>query len=250
MLSDAPLESSRAGELRAVVVGTDARKIELVIPDDEGARFVFREIFERHCYKHAPRVPSPKAVLDIGSNIGLAAAYFRLLYPAASIDCVEPDAGALNLLRQNAARIGNCRIHAIGLYEGDCEKTFYSASQSVNSSLTKNPYAHASPLRLRLHDAGAFVRGIGVERFDVIKIDTEGAEVPIIRSLGEALRRAAIVHIEFHSREDRRAIDYLMNLTHCLCQGIVESAHRGQFTYVANDMVSYEAWEHPLSVES
>ena len=67
--------------------------------------------------------------------------------------------------------------------------------------------AHASSLRLRLRDAGAFVRGMGVERFDVIKIDTEGAEVPIIRSLGAVLRRAAIVHIEFHSREDRRAIE-------------------------------------------
>src|SRR5262249_15666254 len=226
MSSDALEERSRPGELRRVVVGIDARKIELMVPDDEGSRFVFTEIFERHCYKHAPRVPSPKTVLDIGANIGLAAAYFRLLYPAARIDCVEPDAGAVALLRQNATQIGNCRVHAIGLYEGDCEKTFYSASQSVKSSLTKNPYAHASPLRLPLQAAGAFVRSTRVDRFDVIKIDTEGAEVPIMRSLADIVRQAAIVHVEFHSHEDRRAIDNLMNSTHCLCRGVVEAAHR------------------------
>ena len=108
MPSNACSESSRAGELRTVAVGTDARKIELVIPDDEGSRFVFKEIFELQCYKHPPRVPSPRAVLDIGANIGLAAAYFRLLYPAASIDCVDPDAGALTLLPTRARSTFGC----------------------------------------------------------------------------------------------------------------------------------------------
>lgn len=235
------------GALTGTVSSGD-RKFELVLPDDDGIRFIFKEIFEQNLYKHVPQVPGPRAVLDIGANIGLAAAYFRLMYPAASIDCVEPDPVALGYLRENARRLGNCRVHAVGLYDRDCEKTFYSASQTVISSLFKNPYAQpgSTRRRLQLRHAGSFVAGLGIDRFDIIKIDTEGAEIPIMRALAEAIASAMMVHIEFHSREDRRAIDEFMNPSHCLCRGIVESAHRGQLTYVANSLVRYESWEAPL----
>lgn len=237
------------GGLATATVSLGSKKFDLLVPDDEGIRFIFKEIVEREPYKHVPRVPQPRAVLDIGANVGLAAAYFRLTYPDASIDCVEPDSTALTYLQKNAERFGKCRVHAVGLYDRDCEKTFYSASQTVISSLSKNPYAHARPIRLQLRHAGAFVTGLGIDRFDVIKIDTEGAEVPIVRALAGAIRGAAIVHIEFHSREDRRTIDELMNPSHCLCRGTIESAHRGQLTYVANSLVSYEAHEAPLLPE-
>lgn len=250
MASDPPAEQhQRAASPAALTfsVRSSDRAIDLVIPNEEGIRYVAREIFKSQCYQPVPRVPAPRTVLDIGANIGLAAAYFRLIYPDALIHCVEPDPAALSFLVQNAPRIGNCIIHQVGLYEGDCEKPFYSASNSVISSVSKNPYAQATSIPIKLRDAGGFVAGLGVERFDLIKIDTEGSEVPIIRSLGAIVRDAATVHIEFHSRDDRRTIDDLMNPSHCLFRGVIEVAHRGHFTYVANALLTHELWEAPLS---
>jgi FkbM family methyltransferase len=249
-----PLVAQTANELSAVAafafaVEYEGRKIELVVPEEDGVRYVANEVFKGQCYKSVPGVAPPSTVLDIGANVGLAATYFRMIYPDALIHCVEPDPVASRFLARNAQRIGNCRIHAVGLYEGDCERPYYSANNSVLSSLTRNPIADAKPEVLQLRDAGRFVARLGVERFDVIKIDTEGAELPILRSLGSIVRDAAIVHIEFHSRDDRRAIDDLMNPTHCLFRGEIEGAHRGHFTYVANVLLSDDVTQAPLSLD-
>ncbi|HKX11439.1 MAG TPA: FkbM family methyltransferase [Stellaceae bacterium] len=249
MTSEPPLEQKPHGLAgRRFTIDSNGRKVEVVVPgDDDG--YVLKEIFEERCYKPVPGVPSPRSVLDIGANIGLAAAFFRLTYPEALIHCVEPDPVAWSYLAHNTAQLGNCRLHHVGLYEGDCERPFYSATNTVMSSLARNPLASATPNVLKLRDAGRFVSELGVERFDLIKIDTEGAEVPIIRSLGTIVMSAAMVHLEFHSRADRRAIDDLMNPSHCLYYGVIEAAHRGHFTYVANDLCPRDVRTAPLSLE-
>jgi FkbM family methyltransferase len=252
MECDAPVKAQSGDGTAAVVTLTaqsNARRIDLTIPNAEGMRYVTKEIFTDQCYRPVPRVADPLSVLDIGANVGLAAAYFRLAYPDAVIHCVEPDPRAFSFLAQNAPVIGNCVIHQVGLYEGDCQMPFYSSDNSVISSGSRNPWARAVSIPIQLRDAAAFVSGLGVGAFDLIKIDTEGAEVPIIRSLAEFIGGAAIVHIEFHSRDDRRTIDDLMNPSHCLFRGAIESAHRGHFTYVANSLVTYEEWEAPLSID-
>jgi FkbM family methyltransferase len=251
MTSEPPIEQHANPSSAAAVaftVETNGRKIDLAIPDEEGVRYVAKEIFNGQCYRPVAGI-SPRAVLDIGANVGLAAAYFRLVYPDALIHCVEPDPVAWSFLTGNAARIGNCHLHQVGLYDDDRERSFYSASNSVLSSLARNPFAQATPRVLALRDAGRFVAGLGVERFDLVKIDTEGAEVPILRSLAGVIRDAAIVHVEFHSRDDRRIIDDLMNPSHCLVRGEIEAAHRGHFTYVANALLAHGPAEAPLSLE-
>ena len=252
MEGDPPVKAQSGDEASAVVTLTarsEDRRIDLTIPNAEGMRYVTKEIFKDQCYQPVPRIAAPRSVLDIGANVGLAAGYFRLAYPDAIIHCVEPDPGAFSFLAQNGPVIGNCVIHQVGLYDGDCQMPFYSSENSVISSGSRNPYARAVSIPIQLRDAGAFVRSLGVASFDLIKIDTEGAEVPIIRSLGEFIRSAAIVHTEFHSRDDRRTIDDLMNPSHCLFRGAIESAHRGHFTYVANSLVTYKEWEAPLSID-
>src|SRR5437763_1335135 len=94
MASDPTAEQHRSRGSPAALtftVRSNERTIDLLVPDEEGVRYVAKEIFQGRCYQPVPRVPAPLAVLDIGANIGLAAAYFRLIYPSALIHCVEPD---------------------------------------------------------------------------------------------------------------------------------------------------------------
>src|SRR5579859_863206 len=93
MSSDAPVgplvnRPSAVPEI-TVTIGADGRRLELVIPDEGGVHYVANEIFNGKCYEPVAGVPPPRAVLDIGANVGLAAAYFRMAYPEALIHCVE-----------------------------------------------------------------------------------------------------------------------------------------------------------------
>jgi FkbM family methyltransferase len=226
--------ADRLAERRVRVVAGGG-SLELALPTDKSTDYVANEIFRRHCYAPVRGMAPARVILDVGANVGLAAAYFRLVHKDALIHCVEPDPFAFGFLARNAAAIGNCRVHQAGLYDVDCTKTFLAATSSALSSLARNPIARSRGIELRLRAAGAFVRELGVERFDLIKIDTEGAELPILRSLGDVVRRCPTVYLEFHSHADRLAIDELLCETHWLERGNIAAAHRGELTYVLKE---------------
>ena len=65
-----------------------------------------------------------------------------------------------------------------------------------------------------------------------MKIDTEGCEVPILRSLEKFLPEVKVLYVEYHSERDRRLIDGILAETHVLWRGHVNLAYRGEFCYL------------------
>ena len=68
---------------------------------------------------------------------------------------------------------------------------------------------------------------------DVLKVDTEGCELPILRSIAELLPSIPVIYVEYHSEDDRREIDRMLGDTHVVVAGHVFQIHRGELTYVA-----------------
>jgi hypothetical protein len=59
--------------------------------------------------------------------------------------------------------------------------------------------------------------------------------------MGESFRAATVVYLEYHSEEDRIALDELLRPTHILYAGSVAFPHRGEFVYVRNDAFPTQA---------
>lgn len=221
-------------DLKTINLESGGTKLALTVPNDHSTRYAVAEIFKSLCYQPVAGAPAPKAILDIGANVGLAAAFFRLAYPNALIHCVEPDPFAFRVLEKNAPRIKQCILHNVGLYDSDRAMTFNSSPRPSLSSLAVNPITDGTTIQIDCRNAGPFVRALDIDLFDLIKIDTEGAELPILRSLGDIFRKATVIHVEFHSHADRRNIDDLLTPTHLLWSGAIDAPHRGQLTYVAS----------------
>ena len=75
---------------------------------------VVQELFIQRLYFDAVRALGPalsrasvRRVLDLGANVGLAAACFRELFPQALICCVEPEQENFEVLKINAELLGN-----------------------------------------------------------------------------------------------------------------------------------------------
>lgn len=184
--------------------------------------------------------------MDVGANIGLASAYFRMYYPEAVIHCFECDPFAVHLLKQNAISIKECQVYSVGLYSEDISKVFYTGLEStVHSSIHENPYG-GFPQSLQFKKASSYVRSIGIERIDILKIDTEGCELQILKDLFSCIGMIKIIYLEFHSEEDRRLIDQLLSSTHVLWQGDVLNAHRGNLCYLHRSYVPQVPWAEPL----
>jgi FkbM family methyltransferase len=220
-------------------------ELVLEVPDDEGIGFVLNEIFNQHHYLPVPGLLPPRTVLDIGANVGAAAAYFRLFYPDAALFCVEPDPRAYTLLKRNAEVIGNCETYGVGLHNGTQVRGFHaSGASSVNGSAV-SPLAGSG--RQLMIDAGTFARECGSGEFDLIKIDTEGFEVPILLSLRQCLATARVILLEFHSHGDRRLIDEILSQTHYLWQAFVSSPHRGTLCFVNRTVATPVMPDQPLT---
>lgn len=147
-------------------------------------------------------------IIDVGANVGgFARMAQKKLDVPFTVHCFEPDPAAVEYLALNA-RFAN--IHPIGLSNFDGEAALnLRPNGSIASSLLTYPDVCGRKL-VPIRDAGSVFGEIGIDRVDLLKIDTEGCEVEILRSLGGRLRSVRFVAVEHHGDMERRLVDMLL----------------------------------------
>lgn len=223
--------------LTGAVIRARAGQIALDLPDDPGIRYVLDEVLTRDCYPVVPGAGAIATIVDIGANVGIAAARFRLAYPDARILSFEPNPAALAFLRINAPR-ARAELFEFGLGAADARLPLYQGTHStVTASLQQRAMTRAeSSGDVEIRAAGAALAQAGVATIDLLKIDTEGAELPILQALSAFLPAVRIAHLEFHGESDRRAIEAIFASSHLLWSGTIEHGDTGQLTYLRRDL--------------
>jgi len=210
---------------------------------------VSNDIFAGITYPNIPFVSGVKTIFDIGANVGAASVYLAISYPDARVFAFEPGSDALALLRKNVERLRNVSVFPFGLYSSDKTLSlFHGKNDSVESSVCSTTRTTSEVERIRLACAPQFLSEHGIETIDVLKIDTEGCEVPILQSLSKHLPNVKALYVEYHSERDRRIIDAMLAETHVLWKGHVTFAYRGEFCYLKRDLVPDESETHTCEI--
>jgi FkbM family methyltransferase len=210
---------------------------------------VANDIFAGVTYPHVPFVSDVKTVVDVGANVGAASVYFAIAYPEACVYAFEPDSSPFSLLQRNVETLPEITVFPFGLYSSEKTLTlFHGKSDSVESSVCPSVRTGDESESIRLADAFRFLSERGVTQIDVLKIDTEGCEVPILRSLKPYLSQVKVLYLEYHSERDRRMIDELLAETHVLWRGHINFAYRGEFCYLKRDLVPDENETHTCEI--
>lgn len=174
----------------------------------------------RKCEYWSPRLPKPenvKVVLDIGANVGAATVFFSELYPAAKIHAFEPIPGNMEILKLNAAsrgRPGSIECHLLALSDNDGELQMIHSPNTRNcggwSFYQRGAEGSEEKVSVSVRKSGDFLRELALERVDVIKIDTEGAEKEILHGLTpEQLASVQYIVGELHGERDFDLLDWL-----------------------------------------
>ena len=186
-----------------------------------------------------PAVPETyafDAIVDIGANVGAAALWFAARKPRRLI-CFEPAAGNVALLRRNLAAVPGAEICPYGLWDRDeTRPLFHGNNQVMQHSLVRSVETGAEAETATLRRASAAFAELKIDAVSLLKIDTEGAEVAILRDLAAFLPRIDMIYIEYHSEADRRAIDALLP-GFVLVRAEARHAHRGVNLYQAQRIV-------------
>jgi FkbM family methyltransferase len=139
-----------------------------------------------------------RGTIDVGAHIGVFAIAAATVNPSAPVLAVEPLPEAFERLAENVARnsltnVVCCRT-AAGKEAG--RATLYRAPVSVlpsASSLSReflDPYYDGlQTIAVDVSPLDALCADYGIERVDLMKIDTEGTEPDVLTGLTEVLRR-------------------------------------------------------------
>lgn len=162
----------------------------------DNLRLLFSEIFARQTYRFTSATATP-TILDCGANIGMATLFFKWIYSDAHIIAFEPDPATFRILQHNisANRLQNVVAHNLALSGEDGEIPFHlpEAGSLMMSALSGR--AGGKTITVPARRLSAFING----EVDLLKLDVEGMEGPVLRDLEESGKllqiRQAIIEV-------------------------------------------------------
>ncbi len=171
---------------------------------------------------------TPKSILDIGANVGDAAIMFHLQYPEARIDCFEPNPEAFALLLENTADIPQIACHNVAV--GDKPGMAYVVHNPMATVMDFT--TERKPGDDREYTEIPIVPALPLLPCDILKVDVEGGEYNIFKSMVDCLAQIPIIYVETHNNLSRMTIDQMLGHTHALLHCAVASSDQVESAYV------------------
>lgn len=174
------------------------------VQDNDETLFVFREIFEEHCYTsdgfYAPK--STDVVLDIGANIGAFAIYLQTRARGIKVHCFEPASSTRERLQRNLTinNLGSSVfVYPYAVIDKNGIAYLGQHVHSVERALVANENGGGQAERVESITLARAVELSGATTIDLVKIDIEGAETELILSTEADLwKRVERVVLEYH----------------------------------------------------
>jgi FkbM family methyltransferase len=143
-------------------------------------------------------LPERPSVVDVGANIGQFCAAFKLFFPLAHIVSIEADPATYERLVRNTGTIPGVSNVCAAVGEATGTRTFFRHALSVMSSFTpyeSQRYEPDATIELRV-DRLDDVLVPNADRIDLLKLDVEGFEGPVLRGAKETLQRTHYLLLE------------------------------------------------------
>jgi FkbM family methyltransferase len=132
---------------------------------------------------------SPSVIYDVGANTGQTYRRFRRDFPDARIHCFEPVRSTYAQLERAIAGDALASAHLLAFSNSTGESVIYThATSSVLNSLRPELASGPGSETVRTSTIDDFATG----RIDLIKIDTEGFELPVLHGAELTLRDGRI----------------------------------------------------------
>lgn len=139
-----------------------------------------------------------KTVFDIGANIGQTAFQYHAAFPNSHILSFEPIRATFEILKNNTKSSKNidCYNIAFGETVGIVEVKLFDESQSYLNSLklsAMNPNDSAKTEKIQVDTIDEFLKNNKqIDSIDLLKIDTEGFEIQVLKGANEAIQNGKI----------------------------------------------------------
>ena len=179
---------------------------------------------------------STQVCFDVGANVGQTAIRLMKEFPEAAVYAFEPHPDTFASLKANVGNTVACKPLniALGMMVGEVDLFEYDESQ-VSSLVQDAPYAvhrRTSPRRrigVQSNTIDKFCSEQGIDRVDILKIDTEGFDFEVLKGAQGLLsgRKVDFIYMEFNS------IHPQTGMSHAALAPIDEFLHPFGYRFVA-----------------
>jgi FkbM family methyltransferase len=158
---------------------------------------VFRQIFVEREYA-CLNLTDGDLILDLGANVGYAAAYFLSRYPASSVIAVEPDPGNFAMLQRNLEPYRSRATVVEGAVWSHVTTVSMRAEQYRGGSACTRQVEETKRGDVAAFDIPSLLALSPRRRIGLLKMDVEGAEVAIFGGKCPWLDQVDRIAIELH----------------------------------------------------
>lgn len=142
-------------------------------------------------------VPSlePRVLFDVGANVGQTALWLRQHVPDAAIHAFEPVPATFQALRQATSAHASIVCHELALGAERGTRLMRALPGDEQNSLVTGIYDEhpdADETHIRIETVDHMCAELGVSAVDVLKTDTEGYDLEVLRGAEGLLGRGAI----------------------------------------------------------
>ncbi|RZK12490.1 MAG: FkbM family methyltransferase [Flavobacterium sp.] len=152
---------------------------------------------------------STPIILDLGSNIGLTVADFKIKYPGSKVYGYEMDKGNFVLARKNCEKFNQVQLFNKAVWKNTGKIRYGNDNTPDAYSVTEHSPTGIEVECITISD---ILEENNLAYVDILKMDIEGAELDIIYSHDVSwLARIKSFNIEFHNQtevEMNRHIDF------------------------------------------
>jgi FkbM family methyltransferase len=208
-------------------------------------RAIVRELWQGDAYGVKALAQPPATVVDIGAHIGAFSILAAEAWPGARVIACEADPDNCALLHQNLNGHHNVEaVQAAIVGEDVTEAEFHQVADKAAHNSGGGSCARHEPwtvtTRVAAMSAPRLWREKSLQACDLLKLDCEGCEVPVLRSLAQAglLAGVRLIVGEWHApdgshsarEEVQRQLQALLAPTHEVAFSPEKQGREGRFT--------------------
>jgi FkbM family methyltransferase len=169
--------------------------LEIIIADVPSFLSAYKNIFVNRIYAFNCQMNSRPVILDCGANIGVSVLFFKKIFPDCRVIAYEADPRIFAILSRNIQlnKIEGVELLNKAIWSSEKDVAFLQEGADagrISSGHSNNEITiPAVPLN----------KILAKNKFDLVKIDIEGAEIEAFKDCSTILRNADKYFIEFHS---------------------------------------------------
>lgn len=148
--------------------------------------YIYREVFVDKYYDYPELSTKDPVIFDIGANTGFFAIRMKQLYPSSVIYCFEPFPSNFKQLSTNIELSNFKDVNLLPIGVGGAsrkEKLFIHKNNIGGHSIIQSETNNDQFVEIELISLKQIFKNQGISRCDFLKMDCEGAEGEIIKSL-------------------------------------------------------------------